>query len=369
MTKIKPNTYLKMQTSIPRTFLVAGLCLTGLCISATAQPSFNGISQEEALRQANELLRQHGIDPTGSDDAAEDSHTTEDSNDSATTQTAPNLPQPAENRPAFQPLSLEDIRGDADVWPAKVLILEELHFHGGLTLTPGNVVDFAGFHDAENVLIRYRDNNFFIPANFTDVIERSNRIASGHAKAEGYRGRILEQLDSILVTLSGEEMRRTSSDVLAGADLFLFYISSDACGWCRQFTPKLVKAMQQVERNFPGRIKLIHASVDRNLAEFQTQYTKSGAQAGIPPTDRRWFLDVYSALHPNVTQIPQPSLMLLNANGRLIDSAARDNRNTVAIESLLERLAQHAANASTLRPQWMQLTAPLARNRGGQSGQ
>jgi hypothetical protein len=61
--------------------------------------------------------------------------------------------------------------------------------------------------------------------------------------------------------------------------------------------------------------------------------------------------------------------MLLNANGRLIDSAARDNRNTVAIESLLERLAQHAANASTLRPQWMQLTAPLARNRGGQSGQ
>ena len=327
---------------LARLFLFCAL----LAFPLFAQPNPQGISMEEALEQANALLRSQGIDPTG--DGLEP-HSDKDS-----------VPSRSADNPSatFTPLTLDQVRSNSDVWPAQIVMLETVDFQGGLRLTPGNRVDFAGFADRENVYLDYGEYNLTLPAAFTDLLERANSIASGKAKAEGFRGRLLEQLDGRIVVRDQNQMRKSSSRTLEGADLFLFYMSSEACGWCRQFTPKLVKAVQTIERQYPGRLKVIHASVDRNLNEFQNQYGKIDADAAIPPGDR-WFINAFSSLHPGVSQIPQPSLMLLNVNGSLIDSGARQNRNTAPIDSVLQRLAGFVADSSSYSPAWTQLDSPL----------
>ncbi len=298
---------------------------------------------EEALEEANALLRSQGIDPTGA---------------GLGPQPEADASGPNAGPAVFNPLTLEEIRTNPDIWPARVVMLETVDFRGGLRLTPGNQVDFAGFVDRENVYLDYGEYNLTLPAAYTDLLERANAIASGKAKAEGFRGRLLEQLDGRLVVQEGSQMRKSSSQVLDGADLFLFYMSSEACGWCRQFTPDLVKVVQTIQRQYPGRLKVVHASVDRNLSEFQTKYGKINADAAIPPGDR-WFINAFSSLHPGVSQIPQPSLMLLNVNGSLIDSGARQGRNTAPVDSVLQRLPGFVADSRSHSPKWTQLDTPL----------
>lgn len=314
------------------------------------------------MAQANELLRAHGIDPTG-----EGLEGSEEPADPSTEgpEAAPIPPAPVESvtltsakSPTHAPLDLDAIRADPDVWPAKVVMLETVDFQSGLRLTPGNQVDFSGWQDAENIYLDYGEYNLTLPVGFTDLEERANEVARGQAKADGFRGRLLEQLDGRIVVPEGEGMIRTGAEALGGADLYLLYMSSEACGWCRLFTPKLVKAVAQIEREFPGRLRVLHASVDRNMPEFVQQYRKIGAAAAIPPGDR-WYINAYTVLHPGVSQIAQPSLMLLNVNGRLIDSSARQGSDTSGVEAALDRLPGHLARVDELRPAWVALEAPI----------
>ena len=342
--------------------LVALVSLAGVLNAQNTPPA--GISYEEALAQANALLREHGIDPTGegmghdSDhgDHADHDHAPVPADLSASTQAAVEAVEASGG--SFTPLTLAEIQADPDVWPAEVVMLEHVDFTSGLRLTPGNVVNFAGFERNGDALLDYGETTLTLPANYTDLVERANDVARGQAKAEGFRGRLLEQLDGRIVVPEGRSMRRTSSDVIAGGNLYVLYMSSEACGWCRRFTPDFVDAMDRLERRYPGQVKVIHASVDRNMSEFQTKYATVEADAAIPPGDR-WYINAYSALHPGVSQIAQPSLMVMNVNGRLIDSAMRQNRDTSAIEGVLDRMSGYLNNVTTVRPAWIALDAPL----------
>ena len=324
-------------------FTGAALAISPFAAAQNNPPS-GGVSYEDALAEANALLLEHGIDPTGEGMDHHDDHQHDESHASAET---------------FIPLTLEEIQANPDVWPAKVVMLERVEFTSGLLLTPGNQVDFSGFAPTGEAYLEYENQGLSLPANYTDVVERANDVARGQAKADGFRGRLLEQLDGRIVVPQGSNMVRASSNEIEGGDLYLLYMSSEACGWCRQFTPDLVRAVERAKQQYPGQLKLIHASVDRNMSEFQTKYAKLEADAAIPPGDR-WFINTYSNLHSGVRQIAQPSLMLMNVNGRLLDSGMRNNRDTSAIKDLLERLPGNLARSASLRPAWVALESPLS---------
>ncbi|MEM7674240.1 MAG: hypothetical protein AAF212_12930 [Verrucomicrobiota bacterium] len=319
-------------------------CLLGLTLSA--QPSTQGMSMEELMRQANELLRQQGIDVDGSNHGHDEPAHGHDT---------PPAPEPmAAPVSTSKKLGIQEIYKDPDIWPAEIVLIESVEFQGGLRLTAGTPVRFAGFSDIENVSVDYQDYALTLPVGFTDVEERANDVASGKAKAEGFRGRLVEQLGDRVGVLNGGQVQPATPDGLAEADFFLFFFGSNACGWCDRYSKTFVKEVDRAKRAHPGKVKVILASVDNNMSEFQKKYRKVKADAGMTSGDR-YFINEFSRLHPKIRQIPQPSLMLFNANGRLIDSATRRNSDTRELEQLVKQLSQKLDNRESYIPAWTKL--------------
>ncbi|MEM9159378.1 MAG: hypothetical protein AAGB46_10040 [Verrucomicrobiota bacterium] len=315
----------KIKTSRSITRIALAVLAAQFC---NAQSS---VSYEDALAEANELLRQHGIDATGTMN-----HDSEDHG----------------NANEHKPLSLEEIVRDPDVWPSAVELKEPVSFNSGLNLKQGQAVEFTGFGNDGSVYLSHQSQGLMLPPELTDIVEAANRVASGEAKSLGYEGRLIEQLANRAVTDVAANPRLATKEDLAGSDLYLMYMSSNACGWCKLFTPKLVKAVDKVKAKNPEALRVIHASVDRSQQDFSKKYAAIKADAAIKPGDK-YFLDAFSNHHSNVRQIAQPSILLVNANGRVIDSAMRNDRDTRAIEALLSRLSKHLSNVDEVRPAWM----------------
>ncbi|MEM6640553.1 MAG: thioredoxin-like domain-containing protein [Pseudomonadota bacterium] len=326
--------------------VVLGVVLAfGLCAGAQAQngpPA--GIDYDEALRQANELLRQSGIDPEG--------HADGHSGDAVA------VSEPAE-RSGFQPLTLSAIKGNPDVWPAEVTMTETVDFSGGLTLRKGQPLSFVGFDKSGEVYVDYGDNQLTLPPNYTDLVRRANDVARGQAKADGFRGRLIEQLDRKVYIKDGDNLRTADASEIDDADFYLFYHSSQSCQWSGRFTPDLVKTVDRLKAEYPGKIKVIYVSSDRNLQELKTHFDTVGAHAVIPPKPQ-WYIDTFSLHHPRIRQINQPSFMLMNANGRLLDSGMRRNNDYSDMFAGIEELPAKLANDDLYIPSWMRLAEPRA---------
>ena len=261
----------------------------------------------------------------------------------------------------FEPLTLSAISDNEDVWPAKVSIVETIDFSGGLTINKGEELAFLGFHENGEAHLDYHgEYTFTLPFEYTDFLRRANDIASGRAKANGYQGRLVEQLDRKVYIQDGGNLRTASADEIAGAELYLFYHSSQACRWSGRFTPDLVETVNRLRAQYPGKMEVIYVSSDRNMQELQGHLKTVGARAVMPPRPD-WYIDTFSQLHPTVRQINQPSFMLMNANGRLIDSGMRRDNDYGDMFAGLEALPERLANDALYVPAWMRLSqAPAA---------
>ncbi|MEL6303037.1 MAG: hypothetical protein AAFR07_15490 [Pseudomonadota bacterium] len=257
-------------------------------------------------------------------------------------------------------LSLSKFASTEDVWPAKIAVTETLDFSGGLTLQVGEELGFLGIHDnGEAHLDYYGEYTFTLPVEYTDLIQRANDIASGKAKSDGYKGRLIEQLEGQVYVKDGGNLRTATQGEIAGADLYLFYHSSKSCRWSGRFTPDLVKTVDRLQARYPGKIRVIYVSSDRNMNELQDHYETVGASAVMPPRPD-WYIDTFSQLHPTVRQINQPSFMLMNANGRLIDSGMRQESDYASMFSGLEALPAIAENDTAHVPAWTRVSTSAA---------
>ncbi|MEO1581202.1 MAG: thioredoxin-like domain-containing protein [Pseudomonadota bacterium] len=237
---------------------------------------------------------------------------------------------------------------------------ETLDFSGGLTLQEGEELGFLGIHDnGEAHLDYYGEYTFTLPVEYTDLIQRANDIASGKAKSDGYKGRLIEQLEGQVYVKDGGNLRTATQGEIAGADLYLFYHSSKSCRWSGRFTPDLVKTVDRLRARYPGKIRVIYVSSDRNMNELQDHYKTVGASAVMPPRPD-WYIDTFSQLHPTVRQINQPSFMLMNANGRLIDSGMRQESDYASMFSGLEALPAIAENDTAYVPAWTRVSTSAA---------
>ena len=95
------------------------------------------------------------------------------------------------------------------------------------------------------------------------------------------------------------------------------------------------------------------------MAELQDHYETVGASAVLPPRPD-WYIDTFSQLHPTVRQINQPSFMLMNANGRLIDSGMRQESDYGSMFSGLKALPGIVEDDSPHVPAWTRVSTSAA---------
>lgn len=313
-------------------------------LSLSAQPG--AVSEEEALRQAQELLRSLGYSELA--DAPDQSLGHEQSSASlaSPTETAPNPPGPS-------PLTLAEIVGNLDIWPADVLVLENLNFGGTDTIGAGTMVGLVSINGDE-LLALHRNERYWIPIGLTDLVERANRIASGAAKEDGFVGRLPAQLAREAQVLRDGRMQMAQQSDMAGADVYLYYFGSPACGWCERFLPKLRKALASLDRDFPGRVKFIHASLRIPNKDYEAYVRKLEPDAALPPSSRLFVDAMLQAYDKTNLSIAQPSLLAMNVNGRILDKAMRDGSNLQDLEDMLGRIKRQIAESpESIRPDWV----------------
>lgn len=88
-------------------------------------------------------------------------------------------------------------------------------------------------------------------------------------------GATKRMLDGKLVRLDGDQLKPYDMQQLEGVRVYAFYFSAMWCGPCRQFTPQLVEAYQQLKARYPGKFEIVFVSSDRdefNMHEYMRKY-------------------------------------------------------------------------------------------------
>jgi hypothetical protein len=75
-------------------------------------------------------------------------------------------------------LSVAQIKTKAEVWPGQIKVLELLDYGPAIKIPAGTLVDFYGFENA-NARFQYKGQFYLIEPEVTDLVLRSNQIASG----------------------------------------------------------------------------------------------------------------------------------------------------------------------------------------------
>lgn len=302
-----------------KTFLIALISLSGL-------PAFSAAQADSEVAAAIALLESKGY-----------------------TVTAPNATAPtaSANVPT---LSLREIERELDFWPVEVELLEGLQFQGGRSVNAGSLLTIESIANGQ-LTVRYRDLYFDVEAEITDLVARASAIAAG---TSGFPGRLPTMLAGRAEVPQGGGLRKASADDLAGADVYVLYMGSPACGWCGRFYPTMLAELKKLEREHPGQVMFIHSSMRVSSSDYRGYMKTLGADAGLPPGDRFFSEALMAELNVDRISIPQPSVILMNASGKVLGHASRDGSNLRKLEALLERqLPQMLDNPSQVRPRWM----------------
>ncbi len=144
-------------------------------------------------------------------------------------------------------------------------------------------------------------------AEFTDVIVRMRDQAR---KAPADRKlRALASLEGKLVSAQGEALPATETK----PSHYLVYYAADWCGWCKRFTPTLVKFHEEMKAKHPE-VQVVYLSSDRSVEEMQKNFTNSSMPWPAVAFDRRKEVMGLLAMAGPST----PHLMVLTADGRVL---------------------------------------------------
>lgn len=253
--------------------------------------------------------------------------------------------------PQVKSLTIAEIEAEIDYWPATVELKETISFSGGQSVRRGSMLDVQKIAGGQ-LEVTSGDLFFTIEPELTDLLARAQAIASGHGN---YAGRLPNRLAGRAdIPLDGS-LRKATAEDLAGADVYLLYLGSPACGWCKRFLPTLESSIKELQRAHPGKLKYVHASMRIPYQDYRAYMQALSPDAGLPPGDRLFVDALMAKLNVESISIPQPAVLLMNASGRVLAHASREDRNLGPLEKLLEKdLPKMLREPASIRPRWAQ---------------
>lgn len=250
----------------------------------------------------------------------------------------------------FRTLSLAEIEQELDYWPVEVRLNQTIEFVGGRRAPEGAMLTIENISGG-TLSVRYRDLYFDIAAAETDLVSRSSEIASGQSN---FPGRFPALLAGRADVFKGGSLQKARAEDLAGADIYVVYMGSPSCGWCARFLPTMQDQLKKLEKQYPGQLKFIHASMRVPNSDYRGYLQKLEADAGLPPEDSYFADTLMAELNLSRISIPQPSVILANASGKVLAHASREDSSLKKLETLVKRdLAGFLEKPEEIRPRWM----------------
>jgi thiol-disulfide isomerase/thioredoxin len=203
--------------------------------------------------------------------------------------------------PDFVALVSDITLGDGRVIPAGTELIP-----GRLQMNSGNlgvvlVEKGASFNQHGGV------DRLIFNAEFTDVIARMRDQAR---KAPADRKlRSLARLEGKLVNTQGEALEATETN----PRYYVVYYAADWCGWCKRFTPTLVKFHEEMKAKHPE-VQVVYLSSDRSPEEMQKNFVNSNMTWPAVAFDRRKEVMGLLAMAGPST----PHVLVLAADGQVL---------------------------------------------------
>lgn len=251
-------------------------------------------------------------------------------------------------------VTLEELAATPERWPTEVAVLNATRGTvikdgkpaGAMLVGAGRVLAVAKI-SAEGVTGRIGGTLVLVPADKTDLaqragIESANTPAAAPSAdaasapnasaaapvsastptptaARAIPSMMQRMLAQKLVRSEGGRVKLVSDTAIAGVRYYALYYSASWCGPCRQFTPQLVRAYQELKVKHPE-FEIVFVSGDHSAGDM-ADYMKEARMPWLAVNFDKRDNKITSYSGPGI-----PCLVLVDANGKVLaDSYEGDN--------------------------------------------
>jgi hypothetical protein len=234
-------------------------------------------------------------------------------------------------------LTLAQVKTSSENWPTQIKVSELLDF-GAVKIPAGTVVDFQGF-EGTNARFQYKGKFFLIEPEVTDVVARANRIASGQAAKEGWRGRFADYLTRRGQVVTAGGFGPVTADMFKENSIMVVYYGSTTCGYCSSALPFLKLSVEQIERRHPGRILRVYSTGEGENPGARNYARNLGPGWIIAPMGDQYMWGGLAEKIPSAaTAVSYPALALVTPQGKFLAAGMREQSNLDSAANVLRKL-------------------------------
>jgi nucleoredoxin len=230
--------------------------------------------------------------------------------------------------------SLEEVAASPERWPAEVTVttatrgtvLKDGQPNGAMLVGAGRVLAVTKVGQ-EGVTGRIGGTLVLVPAEKTDILQRLGALpppatlpppaatgatmTASPAPKRTVPPMMQRLLAQKLVRADGGRTRAAPDAAIAGVRYFALYYSASWCGPCRQFTPQLVRAYQELKAKHPE-FEVVFVSADHSAGDM-ARYMKEAAMPWLAVDYGQRDHKILSYSGPGI-----PCLVLVDAQGRVL---------------------------------------------------
>lgn len=234
-------------------------------------------------------------------------------------------------------LTVAQIKTSAENWPTQIKVSELLDF-GAVKIPAGTVVDFQGFEN-NNARFQYKGKYFLIEPEVTDLAARVNRIASGQAAKEGWRGRFADYLVRRGQAVTASGFAPVSAETFKSDSILVVYYGSVTCGYCSSALPFMKLDIEQLERRYPGRIVRVYTTGDGETSAAKAYARNLGPGWIVAPLgDQYMWVGLAEKIPAAANAVNYPALALVTPKGNFLAAGMREQGNLDSAANVLRKL-------------------------------
>jgi hypothetical protein len=236
-------------------------------------------------------------------------------------------------------LTLAQVKASSENWPTQIKVTELLDF-GAVKIPAGTLVDFQGF-EGTNARFQYKGKFFLIEPEVTDLVARANRIASGQAAKEGWRGRFADYLVRRGQVVTANGFAPVTADTFKDNSLLVIYYGSTTCGYCSSALPFMKLNIEQLDRRYPSRILRVYSTGDGDNPAAKAYARNLGAGWIIAPLGEQYLWGGLAEKIPNAANaVNYPALALVTPKGSFLAAGMREQSGLESAANVLRKLEE-----------------------------
>ncbi len=234
-------------------------------------------------------------------------------------------------------LTLAQVKTNSENWPTQIKVSELLDF-GAVKIPAGTIVDFQGFEGA-HARFQYKGKFYLIEPEVTDLVARANRIASGQAAKEGWRGRFADYLVRRGQVVKAGAFAPVTADMFKDDSIMVVYYGSTTCGYCASAVPFMKLNIEQLERRYPGRILRVYSTGDGENPAARNYARNLGPGWIIAPLGEQYLWGGLAEKIPSAAAaLNYPALALVTPKGSFLAAGMREQSNLDSAANVLRKL-------------------------------